>query len=131
VAPTVAELARRGYTLAVASNFDGRLSAICDGRSELRSIGVHVISSLVGWRKPSAQFFESLVTSAGCLPRQVLMVGDEREHDVAAAQAVGLQAMHLVRGGGGGAGTIRELTELVEILPTAEIRSNQTRDTRV
>lgn len=48
--------------------------------------------------KPSADFFRAVLDEAGVAPEEALMVGDDVECDVLAAQAVGLSAC-LVRSG--------------------------------
>ncbi|MCX4187056.1 TIGR01458 family HAD-type hydrolase [Methylophaga sp. OBS4] len=48
--------------------------------------------------KPAAGFFHAAVSSLGCQPEQVLMIGDDVEADVLGALAAGLQAC-LVRTG--------------------------------
>lgn len=95
VGPVLAELARRGYALGIASNFDGRLHRVAAGLAELRPVSHLVISSEVGWRKPDPAFFAA-VTQAACLPPQeVLFVGDDRVNDYEGARAAGLQALLL------------------------------------
>lgn len=48
--------------------------------------------------KPAAGFFQAAVTSLGCEPGEVLMIGDDVEADVLGAMSAGLQAC-LVRTG--------------------------------
>jgi ribonucleotide monophosphatase NagD (HAD superfamily) len=48
--------------------------------------------------KPAAGFFHAAVTSLGCEPEEVLMIGDDVEADVIGAMEAGLQAC-LVRTG--------------------------------
>src|SRR5262249_5574805 len=52
----VEELARRGHTLGLASNYDHRLRSVVAGLPALRGLHHLVISSEVGWRKPAPQF---------------------------------------------------------------------------
>jgi putative hydrolase of the HAD superfamily len=91
-----------GYSLAVASNFDRRLHAVCDGFPALQKIGVRVISSEVGFRKPGRGFFAALVAQAGCDANDVLMVGDDAANDVAGARQAGLGAVLINRRGEAG-----------------------------
>jgi len=42
--------------------------------------------------KPAAAFFMAVVNSVGCMPKEVLMIGDDAEADVEAALKAGLQA---------------------------------------
>jgi putative hydrolase of the HAD superfamily len=101
-----------GYRLAIASNFDGRLHAVCDGIAALRSIDARIISSEVGIRKPHPGFFAALVQSAGCRPDEVLMVGDDFSNDIEGAQSAGLAAVFLNRRGRLAPGEIGSLAEL-------------------
>ena len=94
------ELRRAGYQLAVCSNFDSRLNAVMDGTPELSAIELRVISSEVKYRKPSGRFFEALTRAANCAASQILFVGDDPANDVAAAEAAGLWAWQIERGGG-------------------------------
>ena len=99
-APEVlARLEAEGYSLAIASNFDRRLHAVCDGFPALQKIGVRVISSEVGFRKPGRGFFAALVAQAGCDANEVLMVGDDAANDVAGARQAGLDAVLINRHG--------------------------------
>lgn len=82
-----------GLRLAVASNFDERLHTVCDGLIELRAIELRLVSSEIGFRKPSPKFYHALVDAAGCRADQILMVGDHEINDVAGACAAGLHAL--------------------------------------
>jgi putative hydrolase of the HAD superfamily len=106
----------QGYRLAIASNFDSRLHAVCDAFAALRDIVLRVISSEVGWRKPGRAFFEALVARAGCKPGEVLMVGDDFANDIAGAREAGLGAVFLNRRGRAAPGEIGSLVELLELL---------------
>ncbi len=102
-----------GCRLALASNFDGRLHTICDSLPLLRSMDLCVISSEVGWRKPSPRFYEELLKRANCLPHEMLMVGDDFINDVSGAQSAGLAAIWLnTRAPAGGEYVITRLSEL-------------------
>jgi putative hydrolase of the HAD superfamily len=111
----------RGFTLAMASNFDSRLHAVCKGHATLDLIDRRVISSEIGHRKPARAFFEALIRTCGCEPSEMLMVGDHAQHDVEAARDCGLQAVHLDRSGTAGPVAIASLDELFEKIP--ELRS--------
>jgi len=95
----LSRLENRGYSVAVASNFDRRLHEVCNGIPALRTIKVRVISSEVGFRKPSRGFFDALVVQAGCDACEVLMVGDDASNDVAGARRAGLGAVLINRHG--------------------------------
>jgi putative hydrolase of the HAD superfamily len=91
-AAVLTELAGRGFTLGVASNFDHRLRLVLAGLPELRPIRHVVISSEVGWRKPAAAFFRAVSEQAGVAAEQVLFVGDDFANDYEGARAAGLGA---------------------------------------
>lgn len=114
VAGTLAELRQSGIELAVASNFDHRLHPVCDGIPALRGISKRIISSEVGWRKPSPRFYESLLRIAGCPAGEIVMVGDDFQNDVAGAREAGLQAIYLNRRSIVAPG---EISSLLQLLP--------------
>lgn len=117
VGETLSQLSRRDYRLALASNFDSRLERVWRGRPELQPISQVVISSLVGFRKPSHRFYDALIRATGCRPEQLLMVGDDWANDVDGARRAGLRAIHLKREANRSAGRIasEEIGSLIEL----------------
>jgi putative hydrolase of the HAD superfamily len=109
-APTLQELAARGYVLGVASNYDRRLRSVVAGMPALRPVQHLVISSEVGWRKPAREFFAALCRSVGRDAGQILFVGDDRANDYDGARAAGLKALLV---GGEAPTSIEYLGELV------------------
>jgi putative hydrolase of the HAD superfamily len=97
--PVLAGLARRGYGLGLASNFDHRLRGIAAGLPELAPVRHLVISSEVGWRKPAREFFARLCAEAGFPPGRVVLVGDDVVNDLEGATRAGLPAVLLDRAG--------------------------------
>ena len=91
----LAELARRGYRLGLASNYDRRLRSVVAGLPALRPLQHLVISSEVGWRKPAREFFDAVVQEASVPAGQVLFVGDDPVNDGEGARAAGLRALLL------------------------------------
>ena len=86
----------RGLVLGMGSNYDARLWSVLEGFPELAPLREHtVISAAVGFRKPAAQFFAEVVRVAGCLPAEVLFVGDDIDNDYHGATAAGLNAVLL------------------------------------
>jgi putative hydrolase of the HAD superfamily len=114
------KLKQAGLRLALASNFDARLERIADGLEDLSPIELRVISSLVGHRKPSPLFYQSLIDRSGCRAEEILMVGDDYENDVAGARNAGLQALHFTKNTTGRDDCISTLAELIDRLPTIE-----------
>ena len=119
VEETLAELAGRGFRLAIVSNFDTRLHGICDGLPELCSITRRIISSEVGVRKPHPSFYRAVMTACECSVDEVLIIGDDHENDVAGPRRLGISAWHLHRGTGGDGDCVRSLSEVVDRLPAS------------
>lgn len=97
VKASLESLSAAGYRLAIASNFDSRLHSVCDGRVELNRIERRFVSSEIGFRKPAAGFFQSVIDTCGVPASQILMVGDDAEHDVAGPEASGMNAILIDR----------------------------------
>lgn len=97
VPASLRRLQSAGYRLAIASNFDRRLHGVCDALPELKLITRRVVSAEVGYRKPAPEFYASLIRACGCAPCEILMIGDNYEHDVRGPQTAGLRALHLER----------------------------------
>jgi putative hydrolase of the HAD superfamily len=91
-ATTLETLARKGYQLAMASNYDRRLRCVTEGLPALRPIKHLVISSEVGWRKPSPRFFTAVSRTIGCQAEHTLHVGDDPANDYEGARAAGMRA---------------------------------------
>ncbi len=116
VAEVLGRLKQLGYRIALASNWDRRLEMLF-GLPELCDIDVRVISSLVGYRKPSLHFYRALLDATACQPHQVLMVGDDYENDVLGAQDAGLSAIFLDRRGTcSGVSGLTDLRQLLTLL---------------
>jgi putative hydrolase of the HAD superfamily len=95
--PGVREVLERfkdaGYKLAIASNYDSRLRGLVTGIAALRPLTRQVISSEVGWRKPSPQFFAAICEAVGAEPAEILYVGDDLVNDYKGAADAGLKVM--------------------------------------
>lgn len=96
-ASTLRSLSDSGIRLAVASNFDDRLHTICDGTPALRSFSRRFVSSELGFRKPSEDFYRGILADLNVAPARVLMIGDSLENDILGALAVGIQATLISR----------------------------------
>lgn len=96
-AGVLTDLERRGFALAMASNYDSRLATVAAGIPALAPVRDRlVISSLVGVRKPAAEFFTAGVRPALGVPvERILFVGDDYENDYLGATAAGLRAVLL------------------------------------
>lgn len=119
-AETIQALQEAGLDVWIGSNFDSRLRPVVAGLPELADLASKlIVSSEVGFRKPHAQFFHSACERMGLRPDQVLCVGDDLENDVHGAHRAGLSGLYLDRGrrGRGDVPTVRELTELIGLVP--------------
>ena len=91
-------LENAGINWGIASNFDLRLQAIVKSKPELCNCKWLIISSLVGYKKPSNHFFEHLQTSSGISFDKILMVGDSPENDIHPAKELGMQTFEIKEG---------------------------------
>ncbi len=68
---------------------------------ELRALGIEdlfdgiYISSDYGCRKPDLRFFQALLEEQGLDPRECLMIGNDRNTDIAGAAAVGMDTLYM------------------------------------
>lgn len=87
----------RGLTLGLASNLDGRLLHVVNGHGVLAQLQPRiVVSSQVGYRKPSGYFFAELMgTLSNILSDTVVYVGDDLENDYRGACAMAMRAVLL------------------------------------
>lgn len=97
VAPVWRELTRQGYLLGIASNFDGRLRTICRGHPPLDGCEHLLVSSEVGFPKPTPRFYRRVEEQLGLWPEQILLIGDDYDADVAGLQSAGWKTMWLRR----------------------------------
>ncbi len=122
--PTLHSLSERGIQLAIASNFDERLHPICDGIPALGLFQKRFVSSELGFRKPSSDFYRAIVSNLKVAAENILMVGDGLVNDVEGALSVGMNAVLVDRKTGRGGvdspdapyGIVRSLTELQGLL---------------
>ncbi|MBM80399.1 MAG: haloacid dehalogenase [Planctomycetaceae bacterium] len=113
VASTLTWMNQRHQQIAIASNFDRRLNDVCDGLAPLASISTRVVSSEVGYRKPSQHFFDALIERLQTSPNNILLIGDDPVNDIQGGQAAGLDVLRIDRKAASSAyGVIRSLTEL-------------------
>ena len=114
------ELADRGFTLGIASNFDRRLRLVAAGLPELRSVRHFVISSEVGWRKPAPTFFAALCRAVGHPAQHILYIGDDSVNDFEGAQAAGLRAVLLDTKSREDSSAVARIKELKELIATGD-----------
>lgn len=126
-APEVmAELARRGFVVAVVSNSDGtvedtlRRLGVCQvGEGSGAPVRTVVDSGVVGAVKPDPRIFEIACERLGVAPERAVHVGDALSADVGGARAAGVRPVHLDPLGlcdGEDHDDVASLRELVELL---------------
>ena len=84
-----------GATVAVGSNFDSRLLAICDEIFGSETFDFVFCSSLVGYRKPAKQFYEHIELRYP--NKHIVMVGDDEENDVRGPKSLGWESLLIDR----------------------------------
>lgn len=92
-ASALASLRARGLRLAVASNFDHRLPSVLEGLGLLELFEVVWGPAEAGAAKPDPAFFRGLLARLAIPAEAAVHVGDDPEHDLAAARAAGLRAI--------------------------------------
>ena len=82
-----------------------RLLALTNGNADLKRIGIAhhfeliVTARSVGWAKPDARIFASLLAGAGLAAGDVLYIGDEPVADVEGPRGAGIEAVWINRTG--------------------------------
>ncbi len=99
VPEVLAELRRRGVTLAVCSNWDWDLEAAVDEAGLTEALDVLVSSAWAGARKPHPRVFRHTLDQVGVAPDAVLFVGDTWGPDVEGPAALGMTPIYLQRDG--------------------------------
>lgn len=99
VLPALEELRRRGYLLAVLSNWDARLRPLLTALGVARYFDWLGVSAELGVHKPDPRIFDRAVRALGVPPPAIAHVGDSFEEDVAGARAAGWRAVWLARDG--------------------------------
>jgi putative hydrolase of the HAD superfamily len=92
-ADVLAELRRRGLTLAVISNSDGRIAADLDAAGLGAHFAFVLDSSVVGIEKPDVRIFEMALARLAIPPADAAYVGDVYAIDVLGARRAGIEAV--------------------------------------
>jgi putative hydrolase of the HAD superfamily len=116
VVPALAELRARGLRLGIVSNFDGRLTRICEGLGIAGYFDAIVMSGRVGAAKPDPRVFAVALNRLGVDAAEAVHVGDSEKEDLAGARASGLHAVLIDRGEPNVPGRVRDLRELIKCL---------------
>jgi putative hydrolase of the HAD superfamily len=97
VIPALSGLRARNLRLAIVSNFDSRLTQICEGLVIARFFDAVVMSSQAGCAKPDPRIFAIALECLGVSPLEALHIGDSETLDAEGAQAAGLRALLIDR----------------------------------
>ncbi|MCE9604244.1 MAG: HAD family hydrolase [Planctomycetia bacterium] len=100
VRPMLKRLIAAGRSVAIASNFDRRLTPIVATLLPEIPLERVFVSSLVGYRKPATGFFrasERKLVELGITTKSCTLIGDDIDEDFHGAQAANWQAMLLDR----------------------------------
>jgi HAD superfamily hydrolase (TIGR01509 family) len=99
----------------VISNAYPSLAWVFD-RFDIRHYFEHLtISNVVGCRKPDAAIYHAALAAMECCPHDAIFV-DNKQRNVAAARALGMYALHLVRNESLDEGDLQSLAGLPESL---------------
>jgi putative hydrolase of the HAD superfamily len=122
VLPALEELAARGYSLGVVSNFEEWLELVLEAVELTTFFPVRVISGIEGVEKPDERIFRIALDRAGVAPEESVYVGDHPHFDVEASEAVGMFPVLIDRRErypDAAGHRITELTELADLLERA------------
>lgn len=109
------ELRRAGLKLAIASNFDERLLAVCNGCPPLDEADAIFHSAGLGARKPAPWFFQQIVRQLDVDPAGLTMVGDDWQSDYQGARQAGWRAVWLDRSGRAGQAAEHRVAQLGQL----------------
>ncbi|MGI8807187.1 MAG: HAD family hydrolase [Acidimicrobiales bacterium] len=97
VPDVVAELRRRGVTVAICSNWDWDIDRAVASAGLEGTTDLVVTSAQAGARKPHPRIFRHTLERCGVAPAQALFVGDTLYADVEGPLAFGMAAVHVWR----------------------------------
>ena len=95
--PALAALRARGLRLAIVSNFDGRLTRVCESLGIAAYFDTIVISGRVGAAKPDPRIFAVALERLGVSAAEAAHVGDSPREDVEGARRAGLRPILVAR----------------------------------
>lgn len=114
VAASFARLREFDCKIALASNFDARLRSIAAELAPLDDVDAVVVSTEVGWKKPSRQFWYAAMEQTGADPKNSVTVGDSYNEDVKVPRQLGMRGFWLQRSSQRRPVAVRTLSEVVE-----------------
>jgi putative hydrolase of the HAD superfamily len=101
IIPTFEKLSSLGWKHVILSNHVPELESVIE-KLEIRHFFEHVFTSgIVGFEKPNPRFFDFALSRIGA-ENQIIMIGDNPEHDIEGAAQFGIPGI-LVRDGENGA----------------------------
>ncbi|MBK1876592.1 HAD-IA family hydrolase [Pelagicoccus mobilis] len=117
---TLTELRKRGYKIAVLSNWDSRVHQVL-AETDFTPLLDHVfVSSEIGHEKPDREIFSHCEAKLELTPEQILHIGDSFQHDIEGASAAGWNAIRIVNEedhSPNGYHSISQLNQLLTLLP--------------
>ncbi|MBS1251257.1 MAG: Phosphoglycolate phosphatase [Anaerolineales bacterium] len=116
---TLQRLRDRGCTLAIVSNWDWHLPALCRDLDLTPYLDAVVASARVGRAKPHPEIFRTALSRTSAEPEHTLHVGDSYAADIVGAQQMGITGVLIDRDGDAetdGHPTVRRLDELLSLL---------------
>ena len=117
---TLTELRKRGYQIAVLTNWDSRVHGVLADTRFTPLLDHVFVSSEIGHEKPDREIFAYCETKLAQAPEKILHVGDSLQHDIRGAFASGWNAIRITEGEietETDYRSIRRLSELLSILP--------------
>lgn len=120
VRPALDALTRRGFRLAVVSNWDSRLPDLLEGLGLASSFQALSVSAIEETGKPEPEIFRRTCARLAVSPGQALHVGDSVREDFDGAQGAGLAALLLDREDRFPDRPLR-IRSLQEVLPRIEV----------
>ncbi len=97
VTDVLAELRRRGLTVAICSNWDWDIDRAVAAAGLEAAVDVVVTSAQAGARKPNPRIFRYTLERCGAAPAEALFVGDTLYADVEGPRSYGMAAVHVWR----------------------------------
>lgn len=107
--PTLQALRHAGFKMALCSNLAAPYAVPV--KFLLPSLDAYAWSFEVGSVKPNPVIYQEVCRRLNCLPREVMMIGDNLESDCLAPRQLGMHGYHLARHGN---------SPVVESLPTLD-----------
>lgn len=101
VCDVLSEIKRRGFILAIVSNWDLRLPRLIQNLGLSAYFDFLMSSSVCGATKPSPKIFREALRQANVTAQEALHVGDTYDEDFVGARRVGIRALLLDRMGSG------------------------------